>query len=146
MATGTTGVIYSNRECLYRLQTLIIDGGTEVIRNIFDQKLPGVSLSVFLAQEKNTIKVLKRQKIITKAQYDLLYASGRLPNSADFDITLIICLLRNLPSLGLNQNYTWNVPPQPADLSLEADLCRLKGFRNEVCIAIIFTFPIFATL
>lgn len=136
MAAGTTGVIYSNRECLFRLQTLIVDGGTEVIRNLFDQRLHGAVLKVFLAKEKNTLKILKQQKIITKTQYDFLYPpSGQTPSSADFDITLIICLLRNIPSLGLNHSFLWNVPPLPADLSLEADLCRLKGFRNEVCIS-----------
>lgn len=135
MATGTTGAKYSNRECLFRLQTLVIDGGTEVLRNVFDQRLLGVALGVFLANEKKTIKILKQQNIITKAQYNLLYPpSGQPPTSTDFDITLIICLLRNLLSFGLNQNYTWNVPPKPTDASLEADLCRLKDFRNEVCI------------
>lgn len=139
MSKGATGTTHTNRECLFRLQTLVIDGGTEVARNLFDQRLPGVTLDVFLANEKKTIKILKKLKTITKAQYNLLYPpAGQLPNSADFDITLIICLLRNLPSLRLNPNYTWNDTPQSTDLSIEADVCRLKGFRNEVYISCIY--------
>lgn len=133
MATGTTVTTNINREFLFRLQTLIIDGGTEVIRNMFDQRLQNKPLNVVLAQEKTIVNRLRGQKTITQAQYDLLYPSGgQIPSIADFDITLTICLLRNLPSLGLNMNYKWFVPPQPTDMSVEADLLRLRGFRNEV--------------
>lgn len=133
MATGATVTSYSDRECLFRLQTLIIDGGTEVIRNIFNQRLQSQPLNVVLASERSKVNRLRGQKAITRAQYDLLYPSGcQQPSSSDFDITLIVCLLRNLPSLGLNQKYTWDVPPLPTDTTVEADLCRLKAFRNEV--------------
>lgn len=133
MATGTTITAYSDREFLFRLQTLIIDGGTEVLRNIFNQRLHNRPLNAFLASERTKVNQLRGQKIITQAQYDLLYpSSGQPATSVDFDITLIVCLLRNLPTLGLNQNYKWYVLPQPIDTSVEADLCRLKGFRNEV--------------
>lgn len=135
MATGTNMATFSNRECLFRLLTLIIDGGTEVLRNIFDQRLHGMSLSAFLGLEKKRIESLKRQKAITKAQFELLYPpSGQPPTSKDFDISLIISLLTNIKSLGLNQNYIQFVSPRPTDLSREADLSRLRGFRNEVCI------------
>lgn len=140
MATGTTWPIYGNRECLFRLQTLIIDGGTEVIRNLFDQNLHGVPLSDVLACEENTIKILKQRRMITEAKYSLLYPPvGQPPKSKDFDITLLIWLLRNLPSLGLKHNYTWDVPPHPTDLSIEADLCRLVQLRNDVSFTMFIT-------
>lgn len=133
MATGTTITTYSDREFLFRLQTLIIDGGTEVLRNIFDQRLQNQPLNVVLAREKTNINRLRGQKTITQTQYDLLYPPcGHPPASSDFDISLISCLLRNLPSLKLNQNYKWNVLPKTTDISIEANLCRLKGFRNKV--------------
>lgn len=119
---------------LIRLQTLIIDGGTDLLRNIFDLKLQNSPLTVVLAAEKHTIKNLQSRKVITQTQYDQLYpkTAGQVPKSAEFDITLLVCLLRSLPSLGLNLNYTWNKPPQPADISIEADICRLKVSRNRV--------------
>ncbi|XP_053390273.1 E3 ubiquitin-protein ligase DZIP3-like [Mercenaria mercenaria] len=119
----------------FRLQMLIIDGGLLVLRNILDQKLnvQNISLSICLSQERPTITRLKAQKIITQVQYDLLYPpGGRLPSAADFDFTLIICLLTNLKCFGFNQNFSWTVIPNTSDVSLEADICRLRLYRREV--------------
>ncbi|XP_053380366.1 uncharacterized protein LOC123559426 [Mercenaria mercenaria] len=122
-----------NRVYLFRLQTLIIDGGTAVVRNIFDQKRTNVPLNILLNNEKGTINRLRASKAITQTQFDLLYPqSGQLPTIADFDLTLVICLLRNLKCCGLNKHFAWNVIPQPGDTSLEAELCRLRMFRNEI--------------
>ncbi|XP_053381662.1 uncharacterized protein LOC123558371 [Mercenaria mercenaria] len=121
---------------LFRLQTLIIDGGLLVLRNILDQNLhiQNISLTACLNTERPTIRRLQGQKTITQVQYDLLYppAGGQLPSTADFDITLIICLLRNLKTCGLNTKFKWNVTPQATDTSTEADVLRLKHFRNEI--------------
>lgn len=126
MATGPTP---DNRQFLFRLLTLIIDGGTGVLRNILDQRLQNTPLHTFLAREKTTIDRLR----LYKDQNVQLYPPGsQNPNSADFDIPLIIKLLKNIPSLGLRQNYSWNSQPQSIDHSIEADLCRLKRYRNEV--------------
>ncbi|XP_053379412.1 uncharacterized protein LOC123527485 [Mercenaria mercenaria] len=125
-----------NRVYLFRLQVLIIDGGLLVLRNILDQKLnvQNISLSTCLSQEKPTITSLKNKKIITQVQYDLLYPppGGQLPSTADFDITLIICLLRNLQCCGFNKKFNWNVIPNASDVSVEADIYRLKLYRNEI--------------
>ncbi|XP_045201746.2 uncharacterized protein LOC123555156 isoform X2 [Mercenaria mercenaria] len=121
-----------NRVYLFRLQMLIIDGGTIVIRNLFDQKHSGVPLGVLLAQEQSTISRLKMQKNITQKQYDLLYPQGNPPSTKYFDITLLVCLMRNLKIFGLNKKYAWNSVPQKNDTSTEADISRLKEFRNEV--------------
>ncbi|XP_053379322.1 E3 ubiquitin-protein ligase DZIP3-like [Mercenaria mercenaria] len=132
MATANT----ENRVYLFRLQVLIIDGGLLVLRNILDQKLnvQNITLSTCLSQEKPTITRLKNQKIITQVQYDLLYPppGGKLPSTADFDITLIICLLRNLKCCGFNPKFSWNVIPNASDVSVEADIYRLKLHRNEI--------------
>ncbi|XP_053382063.1 uncharacterized protein LOC128549442 [Mercenaria mercenaria] len=126
----------NNRVHLFRLQTLIIDGGLLILRNILDQNLhvQNISLSACLNTERPKITLLKRQNTITQVQYDLLYppAGGKLPSTADFDITLIICLLRNLKTCGLNTKFKWNDPLQATDTSIEADVLRLKHFRNEV--------------
>ncbi|XP_053378311.1 uncharacterized protein LOC128548044 [Mercenaria mercenaria] len=132
MATVDT----QNRVYLFRLQVLIIDGGLLVLRNILDQKLnaQNISLSICLSQEKPTITRLKGQKTITQVQYDLLYPApgGQPPSTADFDITLIICLLRNLKCCGFNRKFNWNVIPNASDKSIEADIYRLKFYRNEM--------------
>jgi molybdopterin biosynthesis enzyme MoaB len=112
---------------------LIIDGGLQILRNIIDKKLQNVSLSAFLQQERSTITKLRSRGIITQVQYDLLFPSGGSgPATTDLDITLIICLLRNIKSFGLNKNFQWNSIPPQGDTSVEADISRLKIYRNEV--------------
>ncbi|XP_053381671.1 uncharacterized protein LOC123533711 [Mercenaria mercenaria] len=128
-----TAQVSQNRVYLFRLQTLIIDGGTTVVRNIFDEKSANVPLNIILHNEKTTINRLRASKTITQTQFDLLYPqSGQSPTTADFDLTLSICLLRNLKCCGLNKHFVWNAMPQAGDTSLEADICRLRMFRNEI--------------
>ncbi|XP_060574815.1 E3 ubiquitin-protein ligase DZIP3-like [Ruditapes philippinarum] len=133
--TSSSTQIADNRIFLFRLQILIIDGGLTSLRNYVDQELAAQSstLSTCLAYEKARIKLLKGKKIITQVQYDLLYPSSGTVSTSDLDITLIICLVRNLKFFRLNSKFNWNIPPVQSDTSIEADICRLKLFRNEIC-------------
>jgi hypothetical protein len=54
--------------------------------------------------------------------------SGKLPSSKDFDITLMICLLRNLIPIDIIDNRL----PSATDTSLRADLSRIKYYRNII--------------
>ncbi|XP_060553396.1 E3 ubiquitin-protein ligase DZIP3-like [Ruditapes philippinarum] len=134
---ATCGKTYTskNRVYLFRLQILIIDGGLLVLRNILDQTLAskGITLSVCLNQEKPTITRLKSRGNITQVQYDQLFPTvARVPTSSDMDITLIICLLRSLKCFGLNKKFDWNTTPKSTDVTIEADMYRLKAFRNKI--------------
>ena len=53
--------------------------------------------------------------------------SGEQPSSKDFDITLMICLLRNLTSIAIMDRL-----PSATDTSLRADLSRIKFYRNKI--------------
>ncbi|XP_060596526.1 uncharacterized protein LOC132750549 [Ruditapes philippinarum] len=135
MATGGQPQTLDNRIFLFRLQILVIDGGLLVLRNILDQSLTSqcITFSACLNQEKSTITRLKSRGVITQVQYDVLFpAGGKVPTSSDLDITLIICLLRNLKCFGLNKNFDWRATPAQTDLTMEADICRLKDFRNKI--------------
>ncbi|XP_060557885.1 uncharacterized protein LOC132718254 [Ruditapes philippinarum] len=135
MATGGQPQTTDNRVFLFRLQILVIDGGLLVLRNILDQSLTSqcITFSACLNQEKSTITHLKSRGVITQVQYDVLFpASGKVPTSSDLDITLIICLLRNLKCFGLNKKFDWRVTPAPTDVTIEADIRRLKDFRNKI--------------
>ena len=50
------------------------------------------------------------------------------PSSKDFDITLMICLLRNLMHIDIMDNRL----PSATDTSLKADLSRIKFYRNMI--------------
>jgi hypothetical protein len=121
---------------------LIIDGGLAVLRNYVDQELAARSttISAYLAREKTQINILKGRKIITQVQYDLLYPPSGTVSTSDFDITLIICLMRNLKCFKLNKKFNWNISPVQSDTSIEADICRLKNYRNEVIYLIVICF------
>jgi hypothetical protein len=49
------------------------------------------------------------------------------PSSKDFDITLMICLLRNLIPIDIIDGL-----PSATDTSLRADLSRIKFYRNFI--------------
>jgi hypothetical protein len=124
-----------NRVNLFRLQIIIIDGGLLVLRNIIDKTLTdqGITLSACLNNEKGTITRLKNRGVITQVQYDILFPTGgQSPTTSEMDFTLIICLLRCLKCFGLNKKFDWNTKPISTDLTVEADICRLKACRNEV--------------
>jgi hypothetical protein len=124
-----------NRVHLFRLQILIIDGGLHVLRNIIDQKLTvhGITLSACLNNEKASITHLKRRGVITQAQYDILFPTGgQAPATSEMDFTLIVCLLRCLKCFGLNKKFDWNTKPIATDVTIEADIYRLKAYRNKV--------------
>jgi hypothetical protein len=124
-----------NRVHLFRLQIIIIDGSLLVLRNIIDQTLTalGVTLSACLNNEKATITLLKRHGVITQVQHDLLFPTdGQTPTTSEMDFKLIICLLRYLKCFGLNKKFDWNTKPISTDLTIKADICRLKAYRSEV--------------
>ncbi|XP_053390872.1 E3 ubiquitin-protein ligase DZIP3-like [Mercenaria mercenaria] len=121
----------NNRVYLYRLLTLNTDSGTLVVRNLIDERCSNTPLTTVLARERRVINNLRTKSKITKVQFDLLYPQNGIPTTADFDLTLAICLLRSLKHFGLNPKYNWNVTPPPGDISQEADLYRLRMYRNE---------------
>ena len=114
----------------FKLMRLIIDGGTEALRNQFKTIYPG-NLQVVLSCHRLILSSLKTKRIITPHQWDQLYpTTGNPPNLGDFDITLLCILLRNIcglppPSLG------WDKMPSVRDLSIQADIVRIRLFRNE---------------
>ncbi|XP_060586980.1 E3 ubiquitin-protein ligase DZIP3-like [Ruditapes philippinarum] len=125
-----------NRIHLFRLQILIIDGGLLVLRSILDQTIAakGITLKTCLNNERSKITRLHGNNVITQDQYDLLFPmGGQEPTTADMDITLISCLLANLKCFGLNKKFKWNATPAETDLTVEADICRLRNFRNKIC-------------
>jgi hypothetical protein len=126
---------------LYRLQILICDGGLLVLRDIIDQTLAtqGITLKSCLDSEKSTVRHLKNRGVITQEQYKVLFPDyDQVPYTTDMDITLVICLLRNLKCFGLSQKFDWDATPISSDESAEADICRLRALRNKVSMKFLF--------
>ena len=115
-----------------KLSRLLIDGSTTVLRNIFDRYHPPKNLAANLNANYLTLNNLLRRRVFRTAQWDQLFPpGGATPDSKTFDITLLFLLLTNI--CGLTPPFSgWHAKPSPSDISLEANLARVKFFRNEL--------------
>ncbi len=114
-----------------RLSRLLVDKGTEALRNTLDAIHAPPNLPAVLNANRTTLLRLK-PRVINDIQWDLLFPpSGNPPDSKTFDVTLLTVLLRNLsgfppPATG------WNTMPPGTDTSPQANITRIKLFRNQV--------------
>ena len=115
-----------------RLCRLLVDFGTQALRDIFDVIHAPPTLHSVLAGNKTVLQSLRTKKIINPTQWGKLFPA--IPNSVssrDFDITLLMVLLRNI--CGLPSPTTgWDALPAVTDVSHEANIARVKYFRNTV--------------
>ena len=110
-----------------RLSRLLVDKGTEALRNTFDSIHSPANLSAVLSSNKTSLRKLR---VINNSHWDLLHPpSGDPSDSKTFDVTLLAILFRNicgLPKTG------WGVMPLDSDRSLQANIVRIRLLRNEV--------------
>ena len=103
-----------------------------MLRIIFNSYHPPASLSAGLNTYSFTLNSLRRKKVLRAAQWDKLFPpDGAAPDSQTFDITLLFLLLTNICELSPPPSG-WHSKPSPDDNSLEANLARVKFFRNDV--------------
>ena len=115
-----------------RLCRLLVDGGTKALRHTFDNVHPPENLYGVLNSpaELSILQDLKKKKVINDSQWDKLYPSPSV-TSIDFDITLLMVLLRNICGLAAPATG-WDSLPHASDTSVEANIARVKHYRNSV--------------
>ena len=115
-----------------KLSRLLIDGGTTVLRKTFDHYHPPANLASDLNSNYSILNNLLRKRVLNGHQWDKLFPpGGGVPDSNTFDITLLFLLLTNI--CGLSPPLTgWHTKPSPGDNTLEANLARVKFFRNAL--------------
>ena len=116
-----------------KLSRLLIDGGTKVLRKVFNSYHSPANLVASLNSNYVALNNLLKKRVLHKTQWDQLFppAGGGVPDANTFDITLLFVLLTNI--CGLHPPPSgWHTKPPPTDLSLEANLARMKYFRNEL--------------
>ena len=115
-----------------RLCRLLVDVGTQALRDKLESIHAPVTLHTVLARNRTVLQTLRRRKIISATQWGKLFPA--VPTSvltAHFDTTLLMVLLRNI--CGLPSPATgWDALPAVTDVSSEADIARVKYFRNTV--------------
>ena len=120
----------AGKENFQRLTRLLITGGTALLRELFDMFCPPNDLPKLL-KNPTIMNHLKAAKL-TKPERDCLYPSmGVYGKSVEFDVTLLFRLLRALCGL-IPPATGWDALPVTSDYSLEADLARIKYYRNTI--------------
>ena len=134
MAAAASSALASSEEKTNgaKLSRLLIDGGTTVLRRVFDSYHPPTNLAADLNSYYSILNKLFRRKILNGHQWDKLFPpGGAAPDSNTFDITLLFLLLTNI--CGLSPPLSgWHSKPPPSDTSCEANLACIKFFRNQL--------------
>ena len=134
MATATPSPLTSSVEKTNgaKLNRLLMDGGTTVLRSVFDRHHPPANLAADLNANRVTLKNLLCRRILNRHQWDKLFPpGGAVPDSNTFDITLLFVLLTTICGLSPPPSG-WHKMPPSSDTSLEANLARVKWYRNEL--------------
>ena len=115
-----------------RLTRLLMCGGLQLLRETLDSIHSPADLPLRLGDP--TIQTQLRGARLTPPEWNCLYPSpGVYGKSTDFDITLTFRLLRTICNLTPPPGPRgWDNLPNSSDHSLEADLVRIKYYRNEV--------------
>jgi len=133
MASSTPATLSTKVTTNYaRLCRLLVDVGTQALRDTFDAIHAPANLHAVLANKDTVLQSLRCRKIINATQWGKLFPFfPSKVSSRDFDITLLMVLLRNLGGLPSPING-WDTLPAETDMSREADIARVKYFRNTV--------------
>ena len=138
MAMAGSSILPSKEKTNYlRLAALVIDGGALALKTQFDIKFPPPTLGQDLQAPGNRqiLLQLKNTRILKTAQFNMLFPlPPTVVDSSDFDVCLLACLIQNLPVFQQQNSPLWKQPgrPPPTDLSLAADVIRLRCLRNQV--------------
>ena len=124
-----------------RLARLLVDGGTHVLRKFLHSVYPEPTLLANeLKKNRTKFQTLKSKGVIFKEQWEMLFPTSGLPDSKEFDITLLHLLIREVCCLKPPRTG-WHKMPADDDQSLEANIARIKWFRNELCHSVSTSIP-----
>ena len=115
-----------------RLCRLLVDVGSQALRDTFNTIHSSANLQAVLTINKSALQSLRTKKILSPSQWGKLFpVIPASVSSRDFDITLLMVLFRNICGLAAPATG-WDALPAATDVSLEADIARIKYFRNTV--------------
>ena len=135
MASATPSYVSSKETTNFaRLCRLLVDAGSQALRDKFDSIHPPAGLHGILTTPPAhpELQRLRRKRILNPTQWAKIYPTNPLTlSSKDFDVTLLMLLLRNI--CGLTPPATgWDNLPHTTDSSVEANIARVKYYRNHV--------------
>ncbi|KAL3862140.1 hypothetical protein ACJMK2_008130 [Sinanodonta woodiana] len=117
----------------FRLASILIDVGTNVLRNVLHTEHPEKTFTQALLNNQAHLTSLHRKKILNDQQKNMLFPVSGAADSSTFDISLLFILLRNIcPNKVPKPPSGWKGLPANNDFSVGADILRLKEIRNVV--------------
>ena len=115
-----------------RICRLLIDGGTLTLRNVFNNFHLPANLQADLSGWKLHLQYLRAERFLKPPQWKLLFpTSPACANSSNFDITLLVLLLRNICGLP-TPTKGWDDLPPATDTNVQDDIARIKFYRNGI--------------
>ncbi|XP_044162710.1 uncharacterized protein LOC114949576 isoform X2 [Acropora millepora] len=119
-----------------RLCRLLVDVGCTALRDTFDSLHPSANLHVVLSSPLvfSTLQSLRKKRVLNPMQWGKLFpAVASNVSSANFDVTLLMVLLRNICDLNPPVSTgSWDKLPPDSDNSTAANIVRIKWYRNDV--------------
>ncbi|XP_071178356.1 uncharacterized protein [Mytilus edulis] len=121
--------LLEEEEKYMRLALLLKGVAPRAVRTYFDREFPPTHLPSTLNTNYDTLDDLKFRRVIHQTQWNLLFPTNGVPDSTTFDVSLMICLIRNLKSISQPING-FDELPLPVETTPGADLARIKWYRN----------------
>ena len=134
MASATSAFASKEKANYYRLYRLLVEVGSEVLRETFDKVRPSGDLDKLLANPRITAKLrsLWQKEVLSSSQWDKLYPSVRSTvSSKEFDTALLGILLISICNLQPPETG-WNEFPPNTDTTIQADIVRLRFYYMMV--------------
>ena len=137
MATVAVGFSTTQENTNYaRLCRLLVDVGYTVLRDTFDSIHPPSNLCMVLSTPSvlSTLKSLRKKRVLNTLHWGKLFpVVSSTVSSANFDFVLLLVLLRSICGLSPPVSTgSWDKPPPDSDNSSEANIVRIKCYRNAV--------------
>ena len=137
MASGPAPIASTQENTNYaRLCRLLVDVGCTVLRDTFNSIHPPANLHGVLSSPSvfPTLQSLRKKRVLNPLQWGKLFpAVASAVSSANFDVTLLMVLLRNICGLSPPVSTgNWDKLPPDSDNSTEANIVRIKWYRNDV--------------
>ncbi|XP_063411142.1 uncharacterized protein LOC134694078 [Mytilus trossulus] len=130
-------MVSKEEENFLRIVYLHYRVATGALTNFFDKLHPSLSADLNIPGNKAILQDLyipppRKKRFLYRSQWDTLYPppGPTIVTSADLDMTLIVCLLRNIPPLVTEPPTGFDNLPPPHDKSDGANIARLKYHKN----------------
>ncbi|CAG2213014.1 unnamed protein product [Mytilus edulis] len=123
--------LLEEEENYIRLALLLRGVAPRAVRTYFDKEFPPTYLLSTFNKNYNTLNGLFKKRILNQAQWNLLFPKSGIPDSKTFDVTLMICVIRNLTSVS-PPKYGFDHLPQQGETTPGSDLARIKWYRNKI--------------